>query len=94
MIDLKKEILKYKPVMEVEDVEGSISSDEIQDMMDILKQLGWIYDNPCDYNFYNENKVLVDDEKVKNGRIYLTYAVGNVLKIGAKLLGMNMPEKM
>ncbi len=39
MIDLKKEILKYKPVMEVEDVEGSISSDEIQDMMDILKQL-------------------------------------------------------
>ncbi len=23
--------------------------------MDILKQLGWIYDNPCDYNFYNEN---------------------------------------
>jgi len=45
-------------------------------------------------NFYNENKVLVDDEKVKNGRIYLTYAVGNVLKIGAKLLGMNMPEKM
>lgn len=38
MIDLKKEILKYKPVMEVEDVENSISSDEIQDMMDILKQ--------------------------------------------------------
>lgn len=45
-------------------------------------------------NFYNENKVLVDDEKIKNARIYLTYAVGTVLKIGAKLLGINMPNKM
>ncbi len=45
-------------------------------------------------NFYNENKVLVDDEKIKNARIYLTYAVGTVLKTGAKLLGINMPNKM
>lgn len=45
-------------------------------------------------NFYNENKVLVDDEKIKNTRVYLTYAVGEVLKTGAKLLGMDMPDKM
>ena len=45
-------------------------------------------------NFYNENKVLVEDEKIKNARVYLTYAVGNVLKIGAELLGIKMPDKM
>ena len=45
-------------------------------------------------NFYNDNKVLVEDEKVKNSRAYLTYAVGTVLKTGASLLGIQMPDKM
>ena len=45
--------------------------------------------------FYNENKVLVDEENIKEARLYLTYAVGEVLKIGASLLGIeNMPQKM
>lgn len=44
--------------------------------------------------FYNTNKVLVDDEKLKNARGYLTYAVQTVIKTGAKLLGINMPTKM
>ncbi len=38
MLDFKKEILKYKPILEVEEIESSINSDEIKDMMDILKQ--------------------------------------------------------
>ena len=37
--------------------------------------------------FYNDNKILVDDEDTQNARIYLTYAVGKVLKIGTYLLG-------
>ena len=45
-------------------------------------------------NFYNDNKILVEDSEVQNARIYLTYAVGKVLKIGAKLLGIEMPNKM
>lgn len=45
-------------------------------------------------NFYNDNKVLVEDEKIKNARTYLTYAVGVVLKTGASLLGIKMPDKM
>ena len=45
-------------------------------------------------NFYNDNKVLVEDENVKNSRAYLTYAVGIVLKTGASLLGIQMPDKM
>jgi arginyl-tRNA synthetase len=45
-------------------------------------------------NFYNENKVIVEDEKLKDARVYLTYAVQTVIKTGAKLLGMEMPSKM
>ena len=44
--------------------------------------------------FYNGNKVIVDDEEVKDARVFLTYAVGEVLKIGAGLLGIQMPDKM
>ena len=45
-------------------------------------------------SFYNENKIISDDKDVQNARVYLTYAVGQVLKIGAKLLGIEMPNKM
>ena len=44
--------------------------------------------------FYNENKIIVEDTELKEARIYLTYAVGKVLKQGAELLGMEIPEKM
>ena len=44
--------------------------------------------------FYNSNKVIVEDEKVKNARVFLTYATGEILKIGANLLGIQMPDKM
>ncbi len=44
--------------------------------------------------FYNENKIMVEDTEMKNSRIYLTYAVGKVLKTGANLLGIEMPDKM
>lgn len=44
--------------------------------------------------FYNENKIIVEDKDIQNARVYLTYAVGQVLKIGAKLLGIEMPNKM
>lgn len=44
--------------------------------------------------FYNENKIIVDDIEIQSARIYLTYAVGKVLKIGANLLGIEMPNKM
>ena len=45
-------------------------------------------------NFYNENKIIVDDRNIQNARVYLTYAVGKVLKTGAGLLGIEMPDKM
>ncbi len=45
-------------------------------------------------SYYNSNKILVEDIEKKNARIYLTYMVGNILEIGANLLGIKMPEKM
>ena len=44
--------------------------------------------------FYNENKIICEDEKVQAARVYLTFAVGKVLKQGAKLLGIEMPNRM
>ena len=45
-------------------------------------------------SFYNENKIITEEEDIQNARVYLTYAVGQVLKIGAKLLGIEMPNRM
>ena len=45
-------------------------------------------------SFYNENKIIVDDKDVQDARVYLTYVVSQVLKQGANLLGIEMPEKM
>lgn len=45
-------------------------------------------------NFYNENKIIDDDKDVQNARVYLTFAVGKVLKTGAELLGIEMPDRM
>ena len=45
-------------------------------------------------SFYNNNKIITEDKNVQDARLYLTYAVGNILKAGANLLGIQMPNKM
>ena len=45
-------------------------------------------------NFYNENKIINEDKNLQNARVYLTYSVGKILKIGAGLLGIEMPDRM
>ncbi len=45
-------------------------------------------------NFYNENKIIDENKDIQNARVFLSKAVGNVLKIGAGLLGIKMPNKM
>ncbi|HIT70745.1 MAG TPA: arginine--tRNA ligase [Candidatus Scatovivens faecipullorum] len=45
-------------------------------------------------NFYNENKIIDEDKNLQNARVYLTKAVGTVLKTGANLLGIQMPDRM
>jgi len=45
-------------------------------------------------SFYNENKIIGEEKEVQDARLYLTYATGVVLKAGAELLGIQMPERM
>ena len=44
--------------------------------------------------FYTENKIISEDTQLQNARVYVTYCVNTVLKTGASLLGIKMPEKM
>ncbi len=45
-------------------------------------------------SFYNENKIINEETSVQAARVYLTYCVNLVLKRGASLLGIQMPERM
>lgn len=45
-------------------------------------------------NFYNENKIINEDKNIQNARVYLTHSVGKILRIGAGLLGIEMPDRM
>ena len=44
-------------------------------------------------NFYNENKIIDEDKNLQNARVYLTKAVGTVLKTGANLLGRQLRDR-
>ena len=44
--------------------------------------------------FYNENKIICDDKELQDARVFLSFATGKVLKQGAELIGMKMPNKM
>lgn len=44
--------------------------------------------------FYNNHKILVEDKKIENTRLYLTYMTNIVLEKGARILGIKMPDKM
>ena len=44
--------------------------------------------------FYNEHKIITEDKAIQDARLFLSLAVGTVLKSGAELLGMEMPERM
>ncbi len=45
-------------------------------------------------SFYNANKIIGEDKEKQDARLYLTYAVGTILKTGAGLLGIQMPNRM
>ena len=45
-------------------------------------------------SFYNNNKIIGEDKEKQDALLYLTYVVGNILKTGANLLGIEMPDRM
>ena len=79
--------------------------DLLYNFEDILKQVTcknepgilarYLIDVAKNYSiFYNENKIICEDKELQNARVYLTNCVSRVLKQGANLLGIEMPEKM
>ena len=85
-----REILTYQPITPVPNAHPSIEGifmprERLITVIDLAKAYS---------SFYNENKIIVDDKDVQDARVYLTYAVSQVLKQGANLLGIEMPEKM
>jgi arginyl-tRNA synthetase len=53
----------------------------------------FLYELASKYNgFYNKDKIIGSDNE--DFRLALTYAVGQVLKNGLKLLGISTPERM
>jgi arginyl-tRNA synthetase len=79
--------------------------DLLYNFEDILKQVTcknepgilarYLIDVAKNYSiFYNENKIINEDKDLQNVRVYLTNCVSKVLKQGAYLLGIEMPEKM
>lgn len=39
MIDFAKELDKFKPINEIDDIEDVIAQEELQDIMDLLKEI-------------------------------------------------------
>ena len=46
------------------------------------------------HTWYNGNKVLVEDDTLRNGRLAMANAVKNVIANGLSLLGVSAPEQM
>ncbi len=45
-------------------------------------------------SFYNQNRIMGEEETIEKARLYITYATHIVLQSGTALLGMQMPNKM
>lgn len=45
-------------------------------------------------SFYTANKIITEEKELQDARLYLTYVVGTILKTGAGLLGIQMPNRM
>ena len=55
----------------------------------------YLYDLAQKYNlFYQKHKILESEEKIRNFRLLLTKATGQVIKNGLYLLGMKTVERM
>ena len=83
-LEVIKKIYEFNNV-----IENSVDKNEPSLLARYLLELAKNYST-----FYNNNKILVEDTKIKDARVFLTYSVGLVLKIGMKLLGIEMPDKM
>jgi arginyl-tRNA synthetase len=59
------------------------------DMTFYLRELAAAY-----HSYYDSERILVDDEKLKSARLALVAAVAQVLHNGLAVLGVGAPQKM
>ena len=83
-IDLLKAIYSFNSV-----VEQAAEKNEPYLISRYLIEIAHLFSS-----FYTENKIINEDKALQDARSYLTYCVNIVLKTGAALLGIQMPEKM
>lgn len=83
-IDLVKDLDKFSDVIKraAEEYEPSILARYLIDVSSKFSR------------FYNNNQVIVDNEKLKEVRCLLVYCTGLVIKKGLSILGIETPEKM
>lgn len=83
-LNVIKNLYKFEEILE-----SVISKNEPSILARYLIDLAQSYSN-----FYNEHKIIDEDKETQNARVYLSKAVGTVIKSGANLLGIDMPNKM
>lgn len=54
MINFKEELAKYEPILEIDDIENTIHSNELQDMFDILQHISRQKNNNQDEDIYGQ----------------------------------------
>lgn len=45
-------------------------------------------------NFYTDNKILTEDEKTRNSRLYLSHMIASIIKNSCDIMGIDLPDKM
>ena len=45
-------------------------------------------------NYYTENKILVENEKERNTKLYLSNMIASIIKNSCNIMGIELPEKM
>ena len=73
---------------------GPFYSKDNHDLSVLKKTLQLIKNENPHCLIINGPIIYSENEDIKNARAYLTYAVGKVLKLGASILGIEMPNKM
>lgn len=89
-LSLKEELDIIKKLASFPDmVRGSAAAMEPHRITFYLQELAGMF-----HPYYNKNRVVTEDNRLTNARLYLCEAVKTVLQNGLKLLGVSAPEEM
>ena len=72
-----------------ETVSGACAAREPHQITNYLRELASAF-----HTWYNNQKLIVDDTALRNARLALALATGQVIGNGLQLLGVDAPERM